>query len=120
MSLADDLRAVCPAVKTQEPLFKRTSLAIGGPADYYADVGTLEQLSALKKVVQSHNLPVFFLGAGSNLLVSDRGIRGLVIHLEGHFRRIEFKGTNVIAGAGVMMPTLAKQAAEHGLAGVEC
>ena len=119
MSLVDELRAACPGLKTQEPLSRHTSLAIGGPADFYADVSTLQELSALRKVLTAHQLSVFFLGAGSNLLVSDRGIRGLVLHLQGDFRSIDFQNTRVNVGAGVMMPTLARQAAEKGLAGVE-
>src|SRR5258706_8724537 len=119
MSLADEIQAACSGVKAQEPLFRHTSLAIGGPADFYADVNTLPELIALRTISHSHRLPVFFLGAGSNLLVSDRGIRGLVIHLQGDFRRVEFNGTKVKVGAGVMMPALAKQAAERGLSGVE-
>jgi UDP-N-acetylmuramate dehydrogenase len=119
MSLADDLRAACPGLKTQEPLSRHTSLAIGGPADFFAEVNTLQELIALRQISKFQNLPVFFIGAGSNLLVSDRGIRGQVIHLQGEFKKIEFKGVRVKAGAGVMMPTLAKQAAERGLSGVE-
>src|SRR5882672_1526744 len=138
MSLADELLAACPALKTQEPLSRHTSLAIGGPADYYADVNTLEELIAIRKTRREINkdtlaplggrgskgegglaVPVFFIGAGSNLLVSDKGIRGLVIHLQGEFKRIAFNGTRVKAGAGVMMPALAKQAAERGLSGIE-
>jgi UDP-N-acetylmuramate dehydrogenase len=119
MSLADKLRSACPAVKSQEPLSRHTSLAIGGPADYYAEVTTAHQLIALRRLVDQNQLPVFFLGAGSNLLVSDRGIRGLVIHLHGDFRIIEFKENHVKVGAAAMMPTLAKQAAERGLSGVE-
>src|SRR5437879_1569219 len=119
MSVADELAAACPGLKTQEPLSRHTSLAIGGPADFYADVNTLQQLAALRHASQSHRLPVFFMGAGSNLLVSDKGIRGLVIHLQGDFKGITFDGTRVKAGAGVMMPALAKQAAERGLAGIE-
>jgi UDP-N-acetylmuramate dehydrogenase len=119
MSLADELRGACPCFSSQEPLSRHTSLAIGGPADYYAEVMTVDELIALRKVVLQHNLPVFFLGAGSNLLISDRGIRGLVLHLQGQFRRIEFKGNLVNAGAAAMMPTLARQAAERGLSGLE-
>jgi UDP-N-acetylmuramate dehydrogenase len=119
MSLADELRAACPCSSAQEPLSRHTSLAIGGPADYYAEVMTVDELMALRKVVLQHALPVFFLGAGSNLLVSDRGIRGLVLHLQGEFRRIEFKGNLVKAGAAAMMPMLARQAAERGLSGLE-
>src|SRR5438309_5235460 len=119
MSVADELAAACPGLKTQEPLSRHTSLAIGGPADFYADVITLQQLAALRHASQSHRLPVFFMGAGSNLLVSDKGIRGLVIHLQGDFRGTEFEGTAVIVGAGVWMPALVKQCAERGLSGVE-
>ncbi len=119
MPIADDLRSACAGLRPQEPLSKHTSLSIGGPADYYADVSTLQELIALRRVVAQHHLPVFFLGAGSNLLVSDKGIRGLVIHLQGEFRAIEFQGTTVNVGAGAMMPAVAKQAAEHGLSGVE-
>jgi len=119
MSLADDLRSACPAVLPQESLSRHTSLAIGGPADYYADVTTVEELIGLRRLVVLHSLPVFFLGAGSNLLVSDRGIRGLVIHLQGEFRRVEFKGNVIQVGAAAMMPTVARQAAEKGLAGIE-
>jgi UDP-N-acetylmuramate dehydrogenase len=119
MALVQDLRAACPGLKVQELLSRHTSLAIGGPADYYADVNTLDELTAIRRAVAGQNVPVFFLGAGSNLLVSDRGIRGLVIHLQGEFRRIEFKDTHVRAGAGAWMPTVSKQAGEHGLSGVE-
>jgi UDP-N-acetylmuramate dehydrogenase len=119
MSVAEELAAACPALRPQEPLSKHTSLAIGGPADYYADVNTFQELTALRKIVAKHKTPVFFLGAGSNLLVSDRGIRGLVLHLQGDFRTIEFEGTRVNVGAGAMMPAVAKQSAEQGLTGVE-
>lgn len=119
MSLADDLRNAFPGLKTQEPLAKRSTLSVGGPAEYFADVHTLNELIALRRVVETHHLPVFFLGAGSNLLISDQGIKGLVIHLQGDFRKIEFNGTRVHVGAGAMMPMLSKQAAEKGLSGVE-
>jgi UDP-N-acetylmuramate dehydrogenase len=119
MSVAEDLRSACPSLRPQEPLSRHTSLAIGGPADYYADVHTLPELIALRRASQTHRLSVFILGAGSNLLVSDKGLRGLVLHLQGDFRKIDFQGTQVMAGAGAMMPTAAKQAADHGLSGIE-
>jgi len=119
MSLADDLRAACPALIQQEPLSRHTSLSIGGPADYFAEVSTVQELVGLRRTVTQHSLPVFFLGAGSNLLVSDRGLRGLVIHLQGEFRRIAFEGTHVSVGAAAMMPAVSRQAAERGLSGLE-
>jgi UDP-N-acetylmuramate dehydrogenase len=119
MSIAENLRRVFPALKTQEILAKRTTLGVGGPAEYFADVSSLPELVTLRKAANELKLPVFFLGSGSNLLISDRGIAGLVIHLQGDFRKIEFQEQEVKVGAGVMMPMLAKQAAEKGLSGVE-
>ena len=119
MTVVNPLFAACAQVREQEPLARHTSFAIGGPADYFADVTRLDELIALRRVVTEQKLPVFFIGAGSNLLVSDRGIRGLVIHLQGDFRAITFQGTTVRVGAGAWMPVLAKQAAERGLSGVE-
>ncbi len=118
-SVEAELRTACSGLKIQEPLSRHTSLAVGGPADYYADVNTFNELIALRRAVSQHKIPVFFLGAGSNVLVSDRGIRGLVLHLQGEFRRIEFQGTHLKVGAGAWMPAVAKQAAEHGFSGIE-
>jgi UDP-N-acetylmuramate dehydrogenase len=114
-----DLKAACKSLKINEPMSRHTSLAIGGPADFFADVLTREELIAIRKVINRHHLPVFFVGAGSNLLVSDKGIRGLVIHLQGGLRQAVFDGTLVRAGAGAWLPTLARQCAERGLAGLE-
>ena len=118
-TLVDELRSACKSFKPNEPLSKHTSLAIGGPAEYYVDVSTREELIALRKVVQKNPLPVFFIGAGSNLLVSDKGIKGLVIHLQGDFRQAVIEGTQVKVGAGAFLPTLVKQCAEKGLSGIE-
>jgi UDP-N-acetylmuramate dehydrogenase len=119
MSLAENLRAASPIVRFDEPLSRHTSLAIGGPADFYADVGSLDELMALRLAADKYSVPVFFLGAGSHLLVSDKGIRGLVVHLQGEFRSVEFRGSHVKAGAAAWMPAVSKQAAEHGLSGLE-
>jgi UDP-N-acetylmuramate dehydrogenase len=119
MSVLEALKAACPTVRPNEPLSKHTSFSIGGPAEYYADVNTLNELIGIRRAVTQHKLPYFFLGAGSNLLVADRGMRGLVLHLQGDFRKLEISDTKVIAYAGAWMPTLAKQAADRGLAGAE-
>jgi UDP-N-acetylmuramate dehydrogenase len=118
-TLTDELRAACKTLKPNEPLSKHTSFAIGGPADLFLDVSTRDELIAIRRIIQAHNVPVFFIGAGSNLLVSDKGIRGVVIHLQGGFRQAIFEGTLVKAGAGAWMPTLARQCAERGLSGLE-
>lgn len=118
-ALIEELKAGCPTLRVHEYLGRHTSLGIGGPADYYADVNGLDELIALRRVVERHKIPVFFIGAGSNLLISDQGIRGLVIHLQGDFRNIEVKGEKIQVGAGTWMPALSRRAADHGLAGLE-
>jgi UDP-N-acetylmuramate dehydrogenase len=119
MALIDDLKNACPSVRENEALARHTSFAIGGPARWYADVNARDELQALRRVVRQHALPVFFLGAGSNILVADGGVAGLVIHLQGDFRKAVFDGAQVTAGAGAWLPSLAKQCAERGLAGIE-
>ncbi len=119
MAVLHDLQSACAVLRESEPLSRHTSWAIGGPCDYYAEVHHRDELIALRRVTLTHSLPVFFVGAGSNLLVSDQGIRGLVIQLKGAFRQYTFRDEEVTAGAAVWMPTLAKQAAEHGLCGIE-
>jgi UDP-N-acetylmuramate dehydrogenase len=119
MTVVNTLFTACAHLREQEPLSRHTSFGIGGPADYFADVTRLDELMALRRVAAEQKLPIFFIGAGSNLLVSDRGIRGLVIHLQGDFRSLVFEETTVRVGAGAWMPVLAKQAADHGLSGVE-
>jgi len=119
MPSLEDFQGVCPGVRAGEPLSKHTSLAVGGPAEYFADVNTREELIGLRKLVAANPLPVFFIGAGSNLLISDNGLRGLVLHVQGEMRRATFDGTRVHAPAGAWMPSLARQCAEKGLAGLE-
>lgn len=113
------LSAACPQIRENEPLARHTSFGIGGLADYFADVNRLDELVALRRVATEQKVPVFFIGAGSNLLISDRGIRGLVIHLQGDFRTIAINSPLIRIGAGAWMPVLAKQAADAGLSGVE-
>jgi UDP-N-acetylmuramate dehydrogenase len=113
------LREAFPGLKTSEPLARHSSFAIGGPADFYADVETLTDLTALRRATADGSIPVFFVGSGSNLLISDKGVRGLVIHLQGEFRSIVFEESRVTVGAAAFMPVLSKQAADRGLSGVE-
>jgi len=108
-----------PRLQKSVTLAPYTTFKIGGPAEFFVDVQTLDELITLRQAVREKPMPVFFIGAGSNLLVSDKGIRGLVIHLSGEFKTIAFDGEKVRIGAGAMMPMLSKQAADRGLSGVE-
>lgn len=102
-----------------EPMSKHTTLGIGGPAEWYVEVDSLDRLQKVLRAAQQKNLPLFFLGAGSNLLVSNRGIAGVVIRLCGDFEAVTFNAQEVRAGAGTLLPALVKQAAERGLGGAE-
>lgn len=114
-----EIKKICRDVKFNEPLAKHTSFRIGGPAEYFVEVKKRSELANLLKIAKKYNLKVFPLGAGTNLLVKDRGIRGLVIKLSGDFRKIQFKNHSVFVGAGVGLPRLLKVSAEHNLGGIE-
>ncbi|MCM2303359.1 MAG: FAD-binding protein, partial [Elusimicrobia bacterium] len=103
-----------------EPLSRHTSFKIGGPADAFVTARTREQAAASLKIAKAAGVPVFFLGWGSNLLVRDGGVRGLVLALGGDFERIEFPGPDLVrAGAAARVPQLVVSCAENGLSGLE-
>ncbi|MCX7338478.1 MAG: UDP-N-acetylmuramate dehydrogenase [Alphaproteobacteria bacterium] len=100
------------------PLAKVTWFQVGGPADFFYKPQSVDDLSCFLKNKPA-DLPVFCIGAGSNILVRDGGIRGFVIRLGGAFSAIEFDGDVVIAGAGCLDRTLAMQCMEKSLGGLE-
>lgn len=102
-----------------EPMSRHTTLGIGGPAKWYAEAKSMAELKKILYFSKEKNLPLFFLGAGSNLLVSDAGIQAVVVRLRGVFEEFQFSGNEVRTGAGAMLPTLVKSCAEKGLTGAE-
>ncbi|MBI3013088.1 MAG: UDP-N-acetylmuramate dehydrogenase [Elusimicrobia bacterium] len=103
-----------------EPMSQHTTLGIGGPAEWYAEVFSVPQLVSLLNYTQEKNKPLFFLGAGSNLLVSDSGIPGIVARMRGEFEVLSFlQGDRVRAGSSVFLPNLVKQCADRSLGGIE-
>ena len=108
------LRAACPALRENVPLSAYTTLKLGGPADFFAEPESEEALKALLAAARDAGLPVFVLGCGSNLLVSDSGYRGLVIRTAG-LKALRFDGCRVTAGAGLSLAALAREAAAHDL-----
>ncbi len=120
MDWIDELARAGLAPLRDEPLAKHTSFKIGGPADAFVTAGTRAQASSALKIARAARVPVFFLGWGSNLLVRDRGVRGLVLALDGEFEKIEFPGPELVrAGAAVRVPQLVVSCAEKGLSGLE-
>ena len=102
-----------------QPLAPYTSFGIGGPADVLVEAETETELQALLLFCQKHAMQRFVLGKGTNLLVRDKGIRGMVIHLGGFLSSVEVKETAVTAGGGASLADAAAQAARAGLTGME-
>jgi UDP-N-acetylmuramate dehydrogenase len=107
-------------VETKHPLAKETWYGLGGPADYFIKPESTEQLALVVKRCNENKVPIYVLGYGSNLLVSDEGVRGAVIQLKSdNFSQIKFVKEQVIAGAGVELSRLLLTCAKKGLSGLE-
>ena len=106
-------------VLVKEPMASHTTFKIGGPADYFVKPETVEELAAVLKLCKEGNVPYFILGNGSNLLVGDKGFRGVVIHLYKNFDGMTIEGTTVTAKAGAMLVRVAKESGKAGLTGLE-
>ncbi len=96
-----------------------TTFKIGGPADVFITVRDTDELCAAVKACRENSVPLMILGKGSNLLVSDAGIEGAVITLDGAFKELTVDGDTVTSGAGVALSKLCTTALENGLAGLE-
>ncbi len=107
-------------VRRDEPLAKRTTLRVGGKADLYVEPASEDDLSRLLKFCARHQLKFTLLGRGSNLLIKDGGIRGVVICLNHpNFSRLEITGDKLSCGAGVKLKAVSVEARRAGLAGLE-
>ena len=107
-------------VREDEPLAKRTTLRVGGRADFYVEPASERDLAEALQFCAAERLPFTLLGRGSNLLIRDGGLRGVVICLSHpNFSRIEIVGEHLHCGAGVKLKSLAVEARRHGLAGLE-
>ena len=106
-------------VKTSrnEPLARFTTIRVGGPADLFAEVHNLFELRALVRFARTRSVPYFILGRGSNLVISDAGIRGLVIHNRAQQQRVD--GDRLTADSGLPMAKAATVTKDAGLSGLE-
>src|SRR6266850_4366077 len=117
-SVEDRLRkALGPGLLTREPLRHHTTFRIGGPADYYFAARTPDQMVTALRVANQAEVPVFLLGGGSNLLVSDLGFRGLV--LRNAIEDVEFDGTAAHVGCGEDFLEFIYSCRDRGLSGLE-
>lgn len=107
-------------LRCNEPLASKTTLRVGGPADFFVEPSTEFDLAQILKFCTEKELPFFLLGRGSNLLIKDSGIRGFVISLNHpDFSQIKFDGEHVQCGAGVRLKTVAMEARKNNLTGLE-
>lgn len=112
-------------VLPEEPMHKHITFRVGGPAEWFALVETVEQLQQVMTVCKEQDVPYYVIGNGSDLLVSDSGVRGVIIRLTGEFEEITAKENvnegicNVCAGAGVMLAALSMRAGRKGFTGLE-
>lgn len=121
--MAADLRGRLSAVSIvneDEALARRTTLRVGGTADLWVEPADEKDLSTVLAFAFEKSLPIMVIGRGSNLLVRDGGIRGVVIGLnQPHFLNVTVQGNRLRCGAGARVKTVAVEARRHGVAGLE-
>ena len=110
-------------VRFDEPLSRHTSFRIGGPADVWVEVADAEEIGRVQSIAAAADLPLFVLGGGTNVLVSDRGVRGIVLHLGRPLACLDWRangnGLHVRAGAALPLKRLVTEAIARDLTGLE-
>lgn len=106
-------------VLTQEPMKKHTTFKVGGPADYYVKPEKISQIQEILAVAKEEEVPVYIIGNGSNLLVGDKGYRGVIVQIYKNMNEITVEDKIVTAQAGALLSTIAREAANRGLGGFE-
>ena len=117
MGLLDGLERI---VRQQEPLAMHTWFQLGGPAEYFAEPETVDELTALVRRCHEEGVPTRLLGQGSNILVRDEGVPGMVIRLSAPaFCGIRVEGHTLVASGGALLGRVVTTAVHRGLAGLE-
>lgn len=106
-------------IKLDEPMKHHTSFKIGGPADLLVTPASTEELSRILKYCNKENVPVFVMGNGTNLLVTDKGIRGVVIKIFDNLKGCTVKDNIIEAYGGTLLSSVSKTALKHELTGLE-
>ncbi|EOD00422.1 UDP-N-acetylmuramate dehydrogenase [Caldisalinibacter kiritimatiensis] len=106
-------------VLLDEPMKKHTYFKIGGPADVMVLPGNIEEITKAIRICKENNIDYYLVGNGTNLLVTDKGIRGVVIKVEKNLSDIKVEGTKIIAQAGSLLSVVSKAALNHSLTGLE-
>ena len=106
-------------VLTNEPMSCHTTFRIGGPADYFLIPETFEEVRDILSICREEDVPYFILGNGSNLLVSDKGYRGVIIQMFRNMSSIAVEGTKIHASSGALLSAVAAAARNASLTGFE-
>lgn len=107
-----------PYVKEKEPMSRYTTFHVGGCAEFLVLPETIEQIKEIIQLAKKEEVPYLLLGNGSNMLVSDQGVSGIVIRFQ-RFQKMEVNGEEITAQAGVSLALLGKTACKHSLTGLE-
>ena len=102
-----------------EPMANHTTYGIGGPATAFIEPKSIKELQIIKSYSKEYNIPLYCIGGGSNLLVSDRGVNGLVVSLEKYFKNINFDKDKCYAEAGIKLSRLVKNCIKQNIIGFE-
>jgi UDP-N-acetylenolpyruvoylglucosamine reductase len=112
-------KTVPSIVQRDFSLARMATIRTGGEADYFARAGSGAQLRELLAWARAVDAPVFVVGSGSNLLIADEGVRGLVLKLDRKLALIQHEGVRIVCGGGARLPAVAARAAQAGLSGIE-
>lgn len=120
MSIENKLKAIVGDVNLEvdKPLKNHTYTQLGGNADYFVTPETFEQVQAIVKLVNEYKVPFMLLGNGSNLIIKDGGIRGIVVYL-GELDKVSVSETTIFAQSGALIADVSKEALAHDLTGLE-
>lgn len=121
MNLYEELCAIAGEenVLQDEPMSGHTTFRIGGPADFFVTPSKAEEISRIIELCRAADIPYYVVGNGSNLLVGDRGFRGVIIQIFKNMNRIFVEGDEIRAQAGALLSKVAAAACEAELEGVE-
>ena len=120
MSIKDAIILQCEKVSFNVPMKKHTTFRIGGECDIFCEPKNAYELAGLIRLLNENNQSYIVLGNGSNVLVSDEGIRGVVIKIGEQMSEVSVCGEEITSGAGILLSRLSKRAMNESLSGMEC
>lgn len=116
-AVIDELKNKIDDVRINEPMSRHTSFKLGGPADIMVLPKTQEEIVSVLKIVDSKDL--FIMGRGTNLLVTSKGIRGVVMKIADNFSGVDITGTHAVVKSGTQLSALVRQMCSEALGGIE-